>query len=254
MSEVPATATIIALNESRNIAECVKSVSFCDEVLVIDSGSTDGTVDLARSAGATVLENPWPGFGPQKQYALEHARNNWIFSIDADERVSPELQRAIVELFARNPDAQGYTINRRNHFMGRALRHGEGYPDWCLRLFNRSHASWSADPVHEKVELEGRIDRLKGDLEHYSEGSLTEYLDKQNHYTTLQARHLHTIGRRATLFKLLLSPFVRFFKFYFIRLGFLDGVPGLVHILIGCFNSFLKYAKLREIQTRSSCQ
>ncbi len=253
MNAVPATATIIALNESRNIADCVSSVSFFDEVLVIDSGSTDGTAELAESAGATVVKNSWPGFGPQKQFALEQARNDWVLSIDADERVSPELREALIDLFRTKPHANGYSINRRNHFMGRPLRHGEGYPDWCLRLFNRNHACWSSDPVHEKVEMKGQTARIIGDLEHYSEGSLTEYLDKQNRYTTLQARHLYEAGRRATLAKLLLSPVVRFIKFYFVRLGFLDGVPGLVHILIGCFNSFSKYAKLREIQSRHPC-
>lgn len=254
MSEVPATATIIVLNESRNIVPCIKSVDFFDEVLVIDSGSTDGTAELARSAGATVLENPWPGYGPQKQFALEHARNDWIFSLDADERVSEELRDVIIALFAGEPGAAGYSINRRNHFMGRPLRHGEGYPDWCLRLFSRTCGGWSSDPVHERVLLQGRIDRLAGDLDHYSEGSLAEYLSKQNSYTTLQARHLHNKGRRSSLFKLTTSPIVRFFKFYVLRLGFLDGVPGLVHICIGCFNSFCKYAKLRELDQTASCQ
>ncbi len=249
MTAVPATATIITLNESEHIADCVRSVSFFDEVLVVDSGSTDETVRLARNAGATVIENAWPGFGQQKQFALEKARNHWIFSIDADERVTDELRASIEHLFRVRPMAQGYTINRRNHFMGRALRHGEGYPDWCLRLFDRRHASWSEDPVHEKVELWGRIDRLHGgDLEHFSELSLSEYMDKQNQYTTLQARHLSESGRRASIAKLVMSPFVRFLKFYFLRLGFLDGVPGLVHITVGCYNSFLKYAKLRELQ------
>lgn len=250
MVEVQATATIITLNESSNITECVRSVSFFDEVLVIDSGSTDDTVALARAAGATVIDNPWPGFGPQKQFALEHARNDWVFSLDADERVSAELRESISRLFETTPAADGYSVNRRNHFMGRALRHGEGYPDWCLRLFNRTRACWSTDPVHEKVELNGRVDRLDGDLEHYSEESLAEYLEKQNQYTTIQARHLYSIGRRASLAKLLFSPVFRFVKFYLIRLGFLDGVPGLVHILIGCFNSFYKYAKLRELEIR----
>ncbi|XOV90440.1 MAG: glycosyltransferase family 2 protein [Pseudomonadota bacterium] len=254
MSAVPATATIIAKNEASNIAACVRSVAFFAEVLVIDSGSTDDTVAIARSAGANVVENAWPGYGPQKQFALERASHNWVFSLDADERVSAELQDAIKALFAKGPSASGYAVNRCNHFMGRALRHGEGYPDWCLRLFNREQGSWSLDPVHERVMLDGKIDRLKGDLDHYSEGSISEYLEKQNNYTTLQARHLYTVGRRASIAKLITSPFVRFIKFYFFRLGFLDGIPGLVHIVIGCFNSFCKYAKLRELQTRNACQ
>ncbi|MEX2367657.1 MAG: glycosyltransferase family 2 protein [Pseudohongiellaceae bacterium] len=250
MSDIPATATIIALNEAKHITSCIKSVDFFNEVLVVDSGSTDDTVTLARAAGATVLENPWPGYGPQKQFALQHARNDWIFSLDADERVSVALKEAMIQLFKEGPRAQGYAVSRCNHFMGRPLRHGEGYPDWCLRLFNRTIGGWSSEPVHERVLLDGRIERIEGDIDHYSEKSLAEYLQKQNNYTTLQAEQLYAAGRRASLLKLTTSPFVRFIKFYFIKRGFLDGVPGLVHISIGCFNSFCKYAKLLEIENR----
>ena len=253
MTSVPATATIITLNESRNIAKCIQSVAFFDEILVIDSGSNDDTVSLATAAGATVLTNPWPGYGRQKQFAIEHARNDWVFSIDADERVSEKLKNSIVQLFRNQPDCEGYTINRCNHFMGRPLRHGEGYPDWCLRLFNKSRAGWTQDPVHEHVVIQGKVGRIDGDLNHYSEESLSEYIEKQNNYTTLQARQMWEMGRTASLSKLMTSPLLRFFKFYFLRRGFLDGVPGLVHILIGCFNSFSKYAKLREIQGRNPC-
>lgn len=249
MTTARATATIIALNESDNIEDCIRSVSFFDEVLVIDSGSTDNTVSLAVAAGATVLVNPWPGYGQQKQFALEHARNDWVFSIDADERASPELQASIIALLAGSPGAKGYTINRCNHFMGRALRHGEGYPDWCLRLFDRKCGNWTQDPVHERVTLTGRVERLTGDLNHFSEGSIEEYLRKQNQYTSLQACKLFAAGRRSSLFKMTTSPIIRFFKFYFLRLGFLDGMPGLIHISIGCFNSFCKYAKLRELES-----
>lgn len=250
MTPVPATATIIAHNESNNIVACIRSVDFFDEVLVVDSGSTDDTIALAKSAGATVLENPWPGYGVQKQFALTNARNDWIFSIDADERVSKELAEAIIKLFADEPSAQGYEVNRRNHFLGHPLRHGEGYPDWCLRLFNRKSGCWSPDPVHERVLFEGTTEHIQGDIDHHSDDSLGEYLQKQNNYTTLQARYLHSLGRRGSVFKLTTSPIVRFFKFYLLRLGFLDGLPGLIHISIGCFNSFCKYAKLLELDYR----
>lgn len=255
MNHIPATVTIIVLNESRNIVPCIQSVAFFDEILVVDSGSTDDTVALARSVGATVLTNAWPGWARQKQFALEHARHEWIFSIDADERVTEPLKQSIVTLFESEPEsrAEGYSINRCNHFMGRPLRHGEGYPDWCLRLFKRSGAGWSPDPVHERVLIEGSVAKLRGDLDHHSEESLTEYLEKQNNYTTLQARQMWEMGKDASLTKLMTSPLLRFFKFYVFRLGFMDGVPGLVHILIGCFNSFSKYAKLREIHNRNPC-
>ena len=137
MGEIPATATIIACNESENILDCIKSVGFFDEILVIDSGSTDDTVAVAEKAGARVIHNPWLGFSRQKQFGFNEAAHDWVFSIDADERVTPRLKQSLLELFAgpsQSPQYNGYLINRCNHFMGQALRHGEGYPDWLLRL------------------------------------------------------------------------------------------------------------------------
>jgi glycosyltransferase involved in cell wall biosynthesis len=250
MSQIQATATIITHNEARHIVACIRSVDWFAEVLVVDSGSSDETVALARAAGARVIENPWPGFGLQKQYAIDHASYDWVFSLDADERVSETLKEAMQTLLAVEPAQSAFRINRCNHFMGRALRHGEGYPDWCLRLFNRTQARWSGDVVHEKVLFDGQVGKLQGDLDHYSQESVAAYLDKQNRYTTLQAEGLYARGIDASLVKLTLSPLVRFVKFYLFRLGFLDGVPGLVHIAIGCFNSFIKYAKLRDLRLR----
>ena len=251
MGKIPATATIIACNESENISHCIESVGFFDEILVIDSGSTDDTVAVAEKAGARVIHNPWLGFSRQKQFGFNEAAHDWVFSIDADERVTPRLKQSLLELFAgpsRSPQYNGYLINRCNHFMGQALRHGEGYPDWLLRFSNRTQARWSEDPVHEKIQLAGERGQLVGDLDHYTEDRIGSYLHKQNKYTTLQARNLFEQGKRASGLKLFASPLVRFIKFYFLRLGFLDGVPGFVHISIGCFNSFCKYAKLRELQ------
>ena len=249
MRKVPGTATIITRNVAEHIAACIRSVGFFAEVLVIDSGSTDDTVARARAAGARVVENAWPGFGLQKQFAVDQATFDWIFSIDADERVSPALQANIEALFdaGQLSTAEGYQVNRCNHFMGRALRHGEGYPDWCVRLFNRQHCRWTADVVHEKVFCQGPLGLIEGDLDHFSATSLADYLDKQNRYTSLQAAEMFALGKRVSIIKLTLSPALRFIKFYVFRGGCLDGLPGLVHIMIGCFNSFSKYAKLREL-------
>ena len=251
MSQIQATATIITHNEAQHIVACIRSVDWFAEVLVVDSGSNDETVTLARAAGARVIENSWPGFGLQKQFAIDHASHAWVFSLDADERVSEALKHSIQALLATEPTHSAYRINRCNHFMGRPLRHGEGYPDWCLRLFNQHQARWSDDVVHEKVLFDGQAGKLQGDLDHYSQESLAAYLGKQNRYTTLQAEGLYAQGKDASLMKLTLSPLVRFIKFYLLRLGFLDGVPGLVHIAVGCFNSFVKYAKLRELCLRN---
>jgi glycosyl transferase family 2 len=241
------SAVIITKNAAARLGDCLDSVAFADEVLVVDSGSTDGTRELARARGARVLERDWLGFGPQKQLAVDSAANDWVLCIDADERVSPSLREAIVaELEA--PRGKVYAVARCNRFLGRWLRHGEGYPDWSLRLFHRRHARWSDDPVHEKVVTAEAVHRLDGDLMHDSAETLEKYLDKQNRYTSLQAQSLRAAGRRATVLHLALAPALRFVKFYVLRLGFLDGAPGLVHIAIGCMNSFNKYAKLMALE------
>ncbi len=242
------TAVIITFNAERLIDRCLQSVRFCDDLLVVDSGSTDATLEIAQRHGARVIHQPWLGYGRQKQFAVEQAGHNWVLCIDADEWVSDELRRAIEAFLEEAPEAVAARFPRCNRFMGRWLRHGEGYPDWSLRLFNRRHGHWSDDPVHEKVIIDGgQIATLQGDLMHESQERLHEYLEKQNRYTTLQAKALHTRGKKPGVARLLLSPLFRFLRFYFFRLGFLDGLPGLVHILIGCMNSAVKQMKLMEL-------
>jgi glycosyltransferase involved in cell wall biosynthesis len=247
LSNIPLTVAIITLDASTQLGACLDSVAFAAELLVVDSGSRDDTVALAERKGARVLTAPWRGFGAQKQLAVENAKHDWVLCIDADERVSPELGTNIAAAIAA-PVAHAYRMARRNRFLGRWLHHGEGYPDWSLRLFHRRHARWSEDTVHERVLYDGQIATLDGDLLHESAESLDTYLDKQNRYTSLQASQLHAQGSRAGTMRLLLSPALRFCKFYVLRLGFLDGMPGLLHISIGCMNSYLKYAKLIELQ------
>lgn len=243
-SRAPFSAVIITLNAAAQLEACLQSIAFADEVLLVDSGSTDATLALARQYGARVLHQDWLGYGAQKQFAIGQASHDWVLCLDADERVSDPL-RAAIEAALIAPQANGFEMPRCNRFMGRWLRHGEGYPDWSLRLFRRSRGRWSDDPVHEKVRLDGAPGRLQGDLLHESAEDLARYLDKQNRYTTLQAQALRRRGKRVSVAQMVLSPLLRFVKFYFFRLGFLDGVAGLVHIVIGCHNSFIKYAKLR---------
>jgi hypothetical protein len=240
------SAVVIARNEASRIRACLQSVAgLADEIVVLDSGSSDGTQALCRALGARVIETDWPGYGAQKNRALRSAAHDWVLSLDADEHVSPELAASIRGALA-SPAAAGYRFRRCNLFLGRELRHGEGYPDWSVRLVDRRRARWSEDPVHEKIVLNGPLENLEGDLMHDSAQTLAAYLDKQNVYSTLAAAAALTAGRRASVAHLLLSPLVRFVRFYVLRLGFLDGVPGLVHILIGCYASFMKYAKMRE--------
>ena len=243
------SAVIITRNAASQLAACLQSVAFADEVVVVDSGSTDNTVELAQQMGARVLHQDWLGYGAQKQFAINQAENDWVLCLDADERVS-EVLRGSIESAMQVPQANGYQMPRCNRFLGRWLRHGEGYPDWSLRLFRRSQGRWSEDVVHEKVIVQGVVGRLQGDLLHESAEDLPHYLEKQERYTTLQAEAMFKAGKRAGGLQMLLSPVLRFVKFYFFRLGFLDGRAGLVHIAIGCRNSYMKYAKLRILSKR----
>jgi glycosyltransferase involved in cell wall biosynthesis len=244
-SHLPLSAVLITKNAASQLEACLSSLAFCAEIVVVDSDSTDGTVVLAQRCGARVVSSDWRGFGPQKQFAVEQAANDWVLCIDADERVSDELKAGIEAALAA-PGFPAYRFARCNRFMGRYLRHGEGYPDWSLRLFDRRHARWSADAVHEKVLTDAAVGTLKGDLLHDSAETLEHYLAKQDRYTTLAAEEALAAGKRGGIARMLLSPLVRFVKFYLVRLGFLDGWPGLVHILIGCRNSYTKYEKMRR--------
>jgi glycosyltransferase involved in cell wall biosynthesis len=239
----PLSVVIIARDAAGLLPACLESAAFAEEIVVVDSGSGDGTPEIALQYGAKVFHRAWLGFGRQKQFAVERASHDWVLCLDADERVSAALRESI-EKVLEAPAFHAYRMPRRNRFMGRWLGHGEGYPDWSLRLFDRRFARWSSDEIHEKVVTGAAVGELKGDLLHESEETLASYLEKQNRYTTLQAEALYRAGRRAGIGRLVLSPLLRFIKFYLVRRGFLDGVPGLVHITIGCFNSFIKYAKL----------
>ena len=246
-SRAPLSVVLIAQNAAHQLDACLASASFAEEIVLVDSGSTDATRQVAQMHGARVVAKDWLGFGRQKQFAVEQARHDWVLCLDADERVSPEL-RASIERALAAPVAPVYRMARCNRFLGRWLRHGEGYPDWSPRLFDRHNARWSDDPVHEKVLYAVTPGTLEGDLLHDSAEDLGRYLDKQNRYTTLAAEQLYERGRNAGAFELLASPAVRFLKFYVLRLGFLDGIAGLVHIGIGCMNSYMKYAKLIEMR------
>lgn len=245
MSE-PISVVLITKNAEALLEKCLQSCAFADEIVVVDSGSSDRTLAIASAYKAKVIHQDWLGFGPQKQFAIEQASHDWVLCLDADEWLSDTLVKEIKALMAQ-PTAQAWRFARSNKFMGRFLKHGEGYPDYSLRLFHRQHARWSDDLVHEYVITTAKVGTLSGDLMHESGEDIARYLEKQNRYTTLQAEALFKRGKKAGAGKLLFSPLLRFIKFYLVRQGFRDGLPGLVHISIGCFNSYIKYGKLIEL-------
>ena len=240
---------LITRNAGAVLEPCLKSLGFADEIVIVDSWSSDETADIASEYGARVVQKEWRGFGQQKQFAVEQATHDWVLCIDADERVSPELAKSIEQALAA-PVSPVYRMRRRNRFLGRWLTHGEGYPDWSPRLFNRMNGRWSDDLVHEKLLFAVTPGTLAGDLLHDSADDVSGFLERQNLFSTLAARQAYEQQRSATVLHLLFSPLVRFIKFYLLRLGFLDGVPGLLHISIGCLSSYIKYAKLIELHRR----
>lgn len=237
---------IITKNEERHLDETISScVDLVDEIIVVDSGSTDSTAQIALKHNARLHYNEFLGFGLQKNFAVSLASNEWVLCLDADEKLSSELRKNIKKELD-NPQFDAYVLTRRNKFLGKYLKHGAGYPDNSIRLFNVNKARWSNDLVHEHVIVDGKTGCLQGDYLHDSAESLGKYLDKQNQYTSIQADMMIAKNKRFSLAKLLISPTWHFIKYFFIKLGFLDGVPGLVHTLIGSWNSFAKYAKLYE--------
>jgi glycosyltransferase involved in cell wall biosynthesis len=240
------SAVIITYNAEGQLDACLTSLNLADEIIVLDSGSSDATQKIAERHGAQFHHQEWLGYGAQKQAGVKLASHDWVLCIDADEWLSKDLS-ASIRTALEAPAQQAYSFSRCNRFMGRWLRHGEGYPDISLRLFNRRHARWSDDPIHEKVIADCPVEKLEGDLMHESETSLEAYLEKQNRYTSLQAQQMYDQGRKAASGKLVFNPLFRFTRFYLFRLGFLDGLPGLIHISIGCFNTFMKYAKLMAL-------
>ncbi len=248
LEPLPLSLIVITRDAAQELPDCLASAAFAAETIVVDSGSRDDTVAVAQRLGARVIEQAWLGFGPQKNFAVGRARHDWVLCLDADERVTRELAASIGALFAGGPPAApAYACARRNRFLGRWLAHGEGYPDWNLRLFDRRRARWTDDPVHEHVVADGGVGRLAGDLLHLSAESIEAYVAKQNRYTSLQAEAMHARGERAGALAMAFSPLARFLRFYVFRLGFLDGAAGFAHIAIGAFASFLKYTKLRAL-------
>lgn len=245
------SACIIAKDEADRIEACLKSVAFCDEVLVLDSGSRDGTPELCRRLGARVIETDWPGWVAQKNRAADAAAHDWVLSIDADERVDDGLRADLERLRAAHPDgppAAAYEVPRKVHALGRWIRHGGWYPEWRVRLFDRRRGRWGGMDPHDHFESAGPVERLAGGhLEHHTWRSLDDFVAKQNRFSTVSAQGLFARGKRAGGLSLVVRPAFRFLKMYVLKAGFLDGWAGYQLARIDAMSVFLKYAKLREL-------
>jgi glycosyltransferase involved in cell wall biosynthesis len=239
------TATIITLNEERNIARSIESLRCCDEIVVVDSGSIDRTVELAAKFGARVVESPWHGYATQKNYAAGQATNDWILSLDADEALSESLEGEIWTLKKKGPSCDAYTMPRLAQYLGRWILHGGWYPDRKVRLYHRAKARWVGDFVHESVQVNGRVGHLESNLLHYTCDSLSEHLKSMDRYTTLAAEELVFHKQKIHLRNMILDPAWTFAKTYFFQGGFQDGLEGLTIAYMAALYTFLKYAKAR---------
>jgi glycosyltransferase involved in cell wall biosynthesis len=248
MEKIPLSVAIITKNEARNLPDCLRSVSFAQQIVIVDSGSTDDTRAIAESFQCEFYLEDWKGFGLQKQAAIERCRHDWILVLDADERIPSETADAIRGIVA-NPqrDAAGYSFPRKNFFYGRWIRHMGWWPDRVVRLFQRRSGRMSEASVHEAVLIGGVVKALDNSIEHYTESRLSQLLLKINQYSTLGAQEAFAAGRRVSIAGACVRAALAFFQNYFLRLGLLDGAPGLVLSMTDSINKFCKYAKIWEL-------
>ncbi|HEY9072975.1 MAG TPA: glycosyltransferase family 2 protein [Desulfobaccales bacterium] len=238
---------VIALNQEANIGPCLETVAFADEIVVVDTGSTDRTVELARTYGARVVLTAWQGFAGTKNFALDQARGDWVFSLDTDERVPAALREEILTMVRGGGDLNGYRVPRRNYFGGRWVRYLGWYPDYTLRLWRRGRGRFRDREVHEEVEVAGPVGILQTPLDHYSYSNLEDYAARQDRYARLAAREMAKRGRRPVPGELAWRPILAFLKLYFLKRGFLEGALGLALAQAGSRYNFLKYYYLRQL-------
>jgi glycosyltransferase involved in cell wall biosynthesis len=244
------SATIVALNEERNIARAIRSLGCADEIIVVDSGSSDRTCEIAGGLGARIVLEPWRGYAAQKNFAASKSTYEWILSIDADEELSPALASEIAALKNRPPECDGWRMPRLTRYLGRWIRHSGWYPDRKLRLYHRDRADWQGEYVHESVQTSGRVGDLTSDLMHFTCDSVSEHLRTLDRYTSLAAQALVAAGGYAPLHRMVFDPVWTFVRSYIVQRGFLDGSQGLVIAGMASFYTFVKYAKAREISQR----
>jgi len=249
-NRVPISAVVITLNEEHNIERCLQHLSFCKEIIVVDSGSRDGTVELAKRYTDKVFSVPWEGFAAQKNKAIEAASYKWVLSVDADEVVTADLQVEIRKLFrAGDPVLIAcYSIPRKTLHFGRWIKHGGWYPNRLVRLFDKTRGKWEGEELHEKWVSTGVTGELQQDLEHHSFENLADQVNRNNRYSSLGAAKLQRQGNRFASFRLFTKPLSKFVETYVVKRGFLDGYPGFIISISAAYSVFLKWAKLWELE------
>ena len=238
------SCVIITKNEAHNIRRCLESVKWMDEVIVVDSGSEDETVAICKSMGCKVIEIEWMGYGKTKGFAVKQAKHDWVFSIDADEEMTPELRQRVEKILSSTDAVQGYYVRERTFYLGRLIRFSGWGSEYHLRLFNRNYGNYNEKELHESIRLKGEKARIEEHLLHYSYPSIEVHLRKINLYTTLGAQQLKAKGRSSSILSALIRGKLRFIKTYFLYGGFLDGREGLCLALISAYGVSFKYLKL----------
>jgi glycosyltransferase involved in cell wall biosynthesis len=248
LEKIPLSIAIITKNEEENIRQCLQSVSFAGQIVIIDSGSTDSTLQIAAQLGCEVYHEEWRGFGPQKQSAIEKCRHPWILVLDADERI-PADTADIIKKIVTDPDteAAGFSFPRKNYFQGRWIKHAGWWPDRIVRLFRKEAGRMTTAIVHESVEVQGGVGSLDAAIEHYTESRLSKIIQKIDRYSTLGAQSAFQEGKKSSTGGAFLRAFFTFVQDYFFRMGILDGMPGLTLAVTDSINKFFKYAKLNEL-------
>ena len=238
------TAIIPTLNEEIHIEEAIKSVSFADEIIVIDSFSIDKTLEIAKKFNVKIIQRVFDDFSTQKNFAIDQAKYDWIYILDADERVTPKVKKEILKAVKKPKDYVGFYVKRRFYFAGKKINYSGWQRDKVIRLFLKEFCIYNGSPVHERIKAKGKIGFFKHKIEHYSYRSYDHYISKLNHYSALRAEELHKKGQKVNLYHILIKPPVRFFIHYVVRLGFLDGFEGVLIAKTQAYGVLTRYVKL----------
>ncbi len=244
-NKITISAVIITFNEKKNITRCLNSLKWVDEIIVIDSGSTDKTCEIAKKMGAKTYHNPWPGYGMQKRFGIEKTTHPWVIVVNADEEVTQELAKNIQSAIQSASENSCYKIKRSAYFIGKKIKYGDWGRDWVIRIFPKATFSWSKDPVHESLEAyKNEAFDLKGELLHHTQDNITDAIDKINNYSTLSAEILIKKGKKSNLLKAIFKSNWTFFRCYIVRLGFLDGNAGYIIAKNAQIHTYIKQLKL----------